>query len=1602
MGRLVTSQARAREGRIAAAIRLLEKQRSTGLARQLAALLFARVNADDIAAFAPEDLASLIRFAADALLEHRPGSVVIDMAALPKEQKRRGGSTIAVVTDDAPFLLDSILAELHDRGLDVLMVAHPILDVTRDNGGRPTAVEPRDAKSASRAVSLIQIEVAQSFSARQQEELRAGIAAVLADVRAAVGGWRDMLARVEEAIAAYEAHPPPLDPDEIAEAVAFLRWLTADDFVFLGIRQYDLVSGGKELRRHAASGLGILSDPERSVFGRGGKPLTVTPAIREFLAGPELLLIGKTNVRSRVHRRVYMDYVGVKLFGRDGRLSGELRIVGLFTSTAYTRSVRTIPYVRRKVERVVARAGYPPDSHSGKALLNIIETYPRDELFQIDEALLSRFAADILALDERPRVRVLVRRDKYDRYVSALVYVPRDRYTTTVRIAIGDCLARRFSGHVSAFYPAFPEGMLTRVHFIVGRDENPVPDIPREELEAAVEAIVRTWADALRQELENSRTGEEAQRLFAAYGRAFPEAYRNDFTPAAALHDIDALEALRDARTVAVEVYRRPGAQPSGLSLKIAHLANPIDLSIRVPMLENFGFRVIDERTYRVDLSDARPPAFVHDMALETATGQPVDLETLGPQLREAFLAVWSGRAESDGYNALVVNAALGWPETVLLRTVSRYLRQAGIPYSEPYMAATLNKQADIAAILVQRFAALFEPPAGRPDRADTLAAVLEGALAGVDSLDEDRILRRFANVIDATVRTNYFSSFDSTAANPVLTLKLDSSRLDELPKPVPFREIVVYSPRVEGVHLRFGPIARGGIRWSDRPEDYRTEVLGLVKAQQVKNAVIVPVGAKGGFVPKRLPPGPREAVLAEGAAAYEIFVASLLDITDNIEGDRIVPPANVVRRDGDDPYLVVAADKGTATFSDIANAVSQKRGFWLDDAFASGGSAGYDHKAMGITARGAWEAVKRHFREMDVDIRTAPFTVVGVGDMSGDVFGNAMLLSPGIRLVAAFDHRDIFLDPDPDPRAALKERRRLFRLPRSSWQDYDRARISAGGGVFSRSDKAIPVSREVKALLGVEADRLAPADLIRRILAAPVDLLWFGGIGTYVRASSETNADVGDRANDALRVAATELRAKVVGEGANLAMTQRARVEYCLAGGRCNSDAIDNSAGVNTSDVEVNVKIAFGTAMRAGRLERQERNRQLAAMTDEVAALVLSNNYLQTLAISLAVARGVEDLPFQQRLMQALEAAGRLDRRVEALPDDLVLAERQAEGKPLTRPEIGVLLAHAKLALHDELVAGDVPDDPAIAVELFRYFPAAMHKPWRREIANHPLRREIVATVVANAMINRGGPTFVTRIADRSGRTSSEIARAFFVVREAFRVEELCAEIDALDARIPGAAQIGLYLATEELLLSRTLWFLRNGTLGGDLRPVIATYARAVNAVERIVSSGLPEALAADLAAAARTSVAAGIPEAVALRVASLPVVADAADIHLVAERAGTKIARAAAAYFAAGEHFRIARIQSAVRRVPVADYYDGLALDRALQRLSEAHRAIAAQALLEGGGHAQPFAKWLQARRPAIERALARVAQIAEGEELSVSRVVVAANLLAELARE
>nr|WP_245421958.1 NAD-glutamate dehydrogenase [Alsobacter soli] len=1578
--------------------------------------LFARVSAEDLALYSAPDLAA---FAASAF-EHlssprRSGHEDIRFTDRRVEigGHERDITVVEILNDNMPFLLDSTLAELSDRGLAVRFVAHPIVAVERDSDGRLVRFAGEamaGGQPGARRESLIQVHLDRLDGEAARQALAEGLAKVYADVRVAVRDWAAMRGRIAEAIHAYRSNPPPLPADEIAEAIALLDWLAADNFTLLGVREYRMPEGDTAADPVEGSGLGILSDPTVKVLRRGGELVAITPEIRAFLKEPVPLIVTKASVKSRVHRRVHLDYVGVKLFTPDGLLSGELRIVGLFTSSAYTETTQAIPYVRHKVAQVIRRAGYDPASHSGRALRNVLESYPRDELFQVGVDQLLRFTTDIMALYERPRVRVLSRPDRFDRFVSVLVYIPKERYDTQVRNRVGHLLASLYKGRLSAAYPAYPEGPLARTHYIIGRDEGKTPVIERGALEEAVQGVVRTWSDQLADALSDAYEGARARGTAARFAGAFSAAYREAFGPAQAIADIQVLEKLDDAHPRAVRIERREGEEPTRVNLKVFAFGQPLPLSERVPLLENMGFRVLNERTYRVEPEGAPETGriWLHDMALERFKGGEIDIEALRPKLEAALMALFRGLAESDGFNALVLEAGLGWRDVAAVRTLSRYLQQARAPFSQDYMWTTLAKHAGLSALLVDFLYARFDPrPEAAEERGDRQNAIrreIDSGLAAIDSLDEDRILRSFVNLVEAAVRTSFFQLGPDGKARIPIAFKFESRRIEGLPLPRPLYEIAVHSPRVEGVHLRFGKVARGGLRWSDRRQDFRTEVLGLVKAQQVKNAVIVPVGAKGGFVPKHLPPpSDRQAWMAEGVAAYKEFVGTLLDLTDNIEGDHIVPPADTVRHDGDDPYLVVAADKGTATFSDIANALSEEHHHWLGDAFASGGSVGYDHKGMGITARGAWEAVKRHFREMDVDIQSTPFTVVGVGDMSGDVFGNGMLLSEQIRLVAAFDHRDIFLDPDPNPARSFAERQRLFDLARSSWQDYDKSLISKGGGVFSRSLKAIPLSPEIRATLGLDKAEATPAEVMRAILKAPVDLLWFGGIGTYVRSSAETDEQVGDRANDAVRITGAQVAAKVIGEGANLGVTQLGRIEAAHKGVRLNTDAIDNSAGVNTSDVEVNIKIALATPARDGRLDAEHRKALLAEMTDEVGGLVLRNNYLQTLSLSLSQARGREDFGFARRLMQTLEASGRLDRTVELLPDEMTLADMDRRGETLTRPELAVLLAYAKLALHDALLDSRVPDDPYLATELVRYFPKILVSRFPDAIETHRLRREIIATQLANAIVNRGGATVVTRLVDQTGADAPTIAAAYAATRDSFDLISLNGAIDALDGEISGELQLRLYKGVQDLLLSRMVWFIRHvDWTQHTLEDVVGRFRAGVAAVEAARDTALEPASREAVGRRAAELAHAGVPAELAERLATLPAITAAPDIVLVSEKVGRPAEAIAAIHFAAANRFRLGQLAQAAQEIAAADYYDRLALDRALAGIETAHRALTSEiAQTEASEGAVAVDAWMAKRGASVERIIRSVEAIA-GSGLTISKLTVAASLLGDLVRE
>jgi glutamate dehydrogenase len=1161
------------------------------------AILFSRVSLDDLGAYSAAMLARVAIHAHEQVRAFTGSQALITITRADDLGPEGQPVSIVSITDrNQPFLYDSTVGEVTATFRTLFFAMHPILVVRK---GAPVQLfGPQVECLPEERISHIQFHLP-ALSNAQADSLEARLRLVIDQVHAAVGDWRPMLQKLEEAMAALDRAPLPTASRqaERREALAFLSWLRDNNFTFLGMREYVYSArhGEPKVERARDAGIGILADPEIRVLRLGKDHVTTTPEIIEFLEGPDSLIVTKANMRSLVHRRAYMDYVGVKLFDETGALTGELRIVGLFTSTAYTRSVTDIPLLRRKVETVVERLGFDPESHSGKMLFNTLESYPRDDLFQIDTDTLVAFCAQINELADRPRVRALARIDRFDRFVSIIVFVPRDQYDSDVRQKIGAALAECFDGHVSAYYPSFPEGNLARVHFIVGRSGGKTPRVTQERLEAIIHEIATRWEDRFA-----LLSPVEAPALTVS------EAYRERFSPSDAIADLKKIEQARTPGDICIELASKPGSDGSML-LKIFHGAVPVALSRRVPLLENLGFDVISERTFEIGVAPQSEDPFqvvLHEMEVRPTVEFEPSPQAIA-RIEEAFLEVWNGRTDNDAFNRLVIAAGLAVFEAAILRAYGRYMRQLGVAGSQGYIAATLGRYPAIARKLFDYFAARFANDLAADKREAKQAALrkaIEQALSQVANLEEDRILRRFTALIQASLRTNYFQHA-STAKDlrKVLAIKLNPRALEFAPAPKPFREIFVYGAEVEGVHLRFGPVARGGLRWSDRPEDYRTEVLGLVKAQQVKNAVIVPVGSKGGFFPKQLPAGgSRDTIFEAGREAYKTFVSTLLSVTDTIEGTAVVHPADTVCHDGDDPYFVVAADKGTATFSDTANAISQAHGFWLDDAFASGGSAGYDHKKMGITARGAWEAVKRHFREMDVDIQATPFTVAGVGDMSGDVFGNGMLLSKHIRLVAAFDHRDIFIDPDPDAAVSFSERQRLFDLPRSSWQDYDKARLSKGGMIVSRQEKSVKLTREAAAAIGLDQLTVSPPEIMSAILKAPVDLLWFGGIGTYIRAEDESDAAVGDRANDAIRVTAGEVRAKVIGEGANLGVTQRGRIAYNLKGGRSNSDAIDNSAGVNSSDVEVNIKIALASAMRDNRLTRPARNRLLTSMTEE------------------------------------------------------------------------------------------------------------------------------------------------------------------------------------------------------------------------------------------------------------------------------------------------------------------------------------------------------------------------------------------------------------------
>jgi glutamate dehydrogenase len=1605
---------------------------------------YRRMTEDELPMHGPDGWAALASDFLEFARVRKPGTASVRLfnPNLAKHGWESPHTVLQIVNDDMPFLVDSVTMALAERGLGVHVLGHPVIRIARDRGGRLTAI----GEGAQESLMHLEID---RLSAADAAAIESAVRGVLEDVRAIVADWPAMRERMLQIVADFDSRRMPVDEAGRREAQEFLRWAADDHFTFLGYREYRVKKqGGDEvLAADADSGLGLLRGKEP------GKPRKLSTLAAHYMpqsGSVDALILTKTNARSTVHRPGYMDYIGVLGFDAEGRPVTEQRFIGLYTSSAYTRRPWEIPLVRGRHDFVMQQSGLAPTGHSGKALRHILEKLPRDELFQCTESELSELAGGVLGLQERVRSRLFVRQDRYGRFYSILAYVPRERYNTEMRLRIEAMLRDALHADRIDSTVQMGDSPLAQLHMLARprRGEEVVADAAR--LNARLAAIVRNWSDDLREQLVARHGEERGLALANGYGRALPAGYIEKVSAAVAADDVEQLAALTPEDDLRLSLCRD---QEGGLRFKFYRLHDDIPLSDAMPMMENMGLRVISEHPYRVEAGGR--VAFIQDFEVEAGRGD-LNVDDLDETFEEAFGQIWRGKAENDGFNRLILAANLSWKQIAMLRAYCKYLLQIGVPFSQNYVEATFARYPILARLMTELFEARFDPATGRESKAEIKAgaerfrsqltalaggdpailAAVEPAIAArsasrekqleatrgaitalldrVSSLDEDRILRSFVGVIEATLRTNYFITYRSgrysnglrADGGPAdyLSFKFDSSKVPDLPKPRPYREIFVCGPRVEGVHLRFGPVARGGLRWSDRREDFRTEVLGLVKAQMVKNTVIVPVGSKGGFYCKQLPDPSvdRDAWFNEGVACYKRFINGLLDITDNLSTDgRIVPPAEVVRHDGDDPYLVVAADKGTATFSDIANGIARAHGFWLDDAFASGGSVGYDHKGMGITARGGWESVKRHFRAMGRDSQTQDFTCVGIGDMSGDVFGNGMLLSKHIRLLAAFDHRHIFLDPNPDAATSFKERERMFALQRSSWEDYDRKLISRGGGVWPRSAKAIPLSPEARAALGIESDvaSMSPTDLMNAILKAPVDLLWNGGIGTYVKASAESHADVGDRANNGLRVNGNELRCKVVGEGGNLGLTQLGRIEAALHGVLLNTDFIDNSAGVDTSDHEVNIKILLNGEVQRGKLSTPERNKLLAAMTDEVAQLVLNDNYRQNQALSLMQRMSLSRLGSKQHFIKTLESQGLLDRQIEFLPSDAEIAERKARRLGLTRPELAVLLSYSKIVLFQQLLDSDVPEDPYLSKELVRYFPVPLQKKYERAMQQHRLKREIIATAVTNSMVNRMGATFTLRMTEDSGRSPGEVAKAFTITRETLDARELWKQIDELDGKVPESVQVDALQTIWTLQRSMTRWLLaRPGAIPGITAAVERYHDgfREIRAGSGILPASMRPAYDASLA----DWKAKGFPESLAKQLAALPYLEWCCDIIEVARARKLKPVDVAKVHFRLGEVLKLPWLYQQIDALAVDGRWHAVARGSLRDELAAQQRQLTGQVLQTPGANADAkVAAWIGRDDASLRFTLGMLSELAAQKTLDYPTASVAVRRLSML---
>lgn len=1518
-------------------------------------------------------------------------------------------TVLVVLQRDMPFLVDSIRIELNRRNIAIRGIKSTVLAVARDEHTQLQALAHRshaDDDDNFDKEALIVLEVSLRTEENTLHDLVTGIDSVLAEVDIVVADYQPLVEQALNAVENLHLAHHAVAAANVEESQKFLRWIVDHHFTFLGYAEYEFGedNGVKFLREKVDKRLGI--------FGlKGGGPNysdvdNFNTGMARFHLAPQVLTFSKSSVRSRVHRQAYSDYIIVKRFNEAGEICGEARFLGLYTSVVYNMNPKYIPLVAQKVAKVFERSGLDTESHDGKALQQILDTFPRDELFLSTSAELYELVTGVARINERYMVRLFIRPDLFGKFVTCLVYVPRDVFTTKLRLKIQALIGNALGAQECEFTTWFSESILARVHLVFKVDPNQPLHYDQQELQARIVAITRSWDDDLQEALLEAKGEEKATQLLQHYRDAFPSAYQEHYDSRTAVHDIASIAELNTAQDIAMSFYQPVGADENVLRFKIFHLDTTLELSDVIPILEHLGLRVISENPFEIRRRDGIQ-VWLHDFTLSHNLPTAVDVHAVKHSFQDAFAAIWHKRTDNDAFNRLVLSARLNWREVMLLRAYASYMRQTLFNFTENYIANALVNQVAITRNLIALFKAKFDLRLneGRDstERIDRLRKKIIEELDGVSNLNEDRILRRYLTMLDATLRTNYFQADSQGNEKPYLSLKFSPRQIADIPAPRPLYEIFVFSPRMEGVHLRGGKVARGGLRWSDRLQDYRTEVLGLVKAQQVKNAVIVPNGAKGGFVCKHMPQGAsRDEIQQEGIACYKTFIRGLLDITDNLSEGQIIKPKDVICFDQDDPYLVVAADKGTATFSDIANSISAEYQFWLGDAFASGGSQGYDHKSMGITARGAWISVQRHFKEKNLNIQQQDFTVVGIGDMAGDVFGNGMLLSPHICLVAAFNHQHIFIDPQPDAERSFAERQRLFNLPRSSWMDYNKDLISKGGGIFSRDLKSISLTPEMKSKFALTEEKLTPNEFIHALLKAPVDLIWNGGIGTYVKSARESHADIGDKANDSLRVNGNELRAKVFGEGGNLGMSQLGRVEYCLQGGACNTDFIDNAGGVDCSDHEVNAKILLNEVVANGDLTQKQRNQLLAEMTDNVAQLVLHNNYRQTQAISIAQADALKRSAEYRRFMNKLQADGRLDRKLEFLPDDEALMERQSQGKGLTRPELAILISYAKATLKEDLANSDIADDPYVAHFIEGAFPEKICTHFREPLYRHRLRREIIATQIANDIVNNMGISFAQRLMESTGANTGELAVAYITARDIFQLDSYWQELEKLDYQILAALQIELMIKMMRRVRRATRWFLRNRR--NQLNP--GTEVEIFTPGVQEIAAHLPKLLRGQPLQEWQERCAylqeQGLPQPLAVRSAMPGYLFSGLSVVDAALTNGTALLLVADLYFALGEYLELPWFAEQISDVKVENYWQAMARESYMDDLEAQLRKLASTLIPEitdADSVATVVSRWGEQHTVQIKRWKAMISELQAGSHADFAVFSVALRELRDL---